>query len=464
MYSGMKIKAKIILFFSLITISLIALFAWYVSYFTRNSLQTKFYHRLEENARIVGEHIIKNDAYNNRIYYEVKRKYLRQLSEGNDYLIRIVKGSNKLRVKPSLPMDEAFYRTAIEQGKATNLHGKTSYVALYFEDRQHPENLLVISEGVDDYGHGEQADLDKTLTTGGSIVLVFIIALAFYFANRLLSPIKVLNDELKKVNIGTLDHRLTNTYSSEGDEIDQLYSNYNSMLDRLDIAVQLQQSFIGNASHSLRTPLTIIAGEAELGLSLVDKSHEAYYCLETISSHASKMQFMTSNLLTLSSLGSKRKIRDVQPIRIDELIYEVIKNESKLNQAFKIDLDFTDIPEDSDDLLVQANRSLYYIAFSNILSNACKYGKGNPVTVQLAYDHKSVIVKIIDQGIGIPQKDVPNIYNSFFRASNVGDIYGNGLGLVLARNIFILHQAQLNLETAEDQGTTVTIKIPKQAF
>ena len=78
------------------------------SYFTRDSLQTKFYHRLEENARIVGGNIIQNNSYNNRIYYEVKRKYLKQLSEGKDHLLRIVKGSKELRYRPELPMPVEF--------------------------------------------------------------------------------------------------------------------------------------------------------------------------------------------------------------------------------------------------------------------------------------------------------------------------------------------------------------------
>ena len=73
-------------------------------------------------------------------------------------------------------------------------------------------------------------------------------------------------------------------------------------------------------------------------------------------------------------------------------------------------------------------------------------------------------IKIIDQGIGIPEKDLSNIYYSFFRASNVGEIYGNGLGLVLARNIFILHDVQLDLDTEENKGTTVSVKIPKPSF
>lgn len=365
------------------------------------------------------------------------------MSEGKDYYLRIVKGSNQLRIRPDLPMPSEFYQTAIEEGKATYLHNKVSYLALYFEDKQHAENLLVISEGIDDYGHGEQKDLDQTLLTGGLISLVFIIGLAFYFANRILNPLKVLNDELEKVNIATLDHRLTNKFSSEGDEIDQLYTNYNSMLDRLDIAVQLQKSFIGNASHSLRTPLTIIGGEAELAQQQIDLSQDAQQSIDTIIHHTNRMKFMIKDLLVMSSLGSQRKIKDVLPVRIDELLFEVIKTETELNSNCKVQFDLSNIPEDSDDLLVKANPDLFYIAFSNILSNTIKYGNNEPVKVLLEFDAEHIIIKIIDKGIGIPEKDLANIYYSFFRASNVGEIYGNGLGLVLARNIESLFRLKI---------------------
>ena len=142
----MKIKLRIILTFSVITFGLIVLFAYYVSFFTRDSLQTKFFLRLEENAQIVGQNVIKNDLYNNRIYYEVKRKYLRQLSEGNDYVLRIVRGSNKVRYRPDIPVSDEFYETVFNSGKATYLHKKVSYVALFFKDPQNKEGLLVLSD------------------------------------------------------------------------------------------------------------------------------------------------------------------------------------------------------------------------------------------------------------------------------------------------------------------------------
>jgi signal transduction histidine kinase len=120
-------------------------------------------------------------------------------------------------------------------------------------------------------------------------------------------------------------------------------------------------------------------------------------------------------------------------IRIDELLYEIYKAEKSIHKDLKLSFDLTEIPEDSDELTVLANPDLFFIAFSNIISNAFKYGNGTQVGVAISSDSKNITIKVFDQGIGIPKKDQPHIFTSFYRASNVGDIYGNGLGLVLAK-------------------------------
>lgn len=97
----MKIRTKIVLLFSIISTLLLVVFAIYVSYFTYDSLQTKFFHRLEENAVIVGDHIVHQKDENRALYIQVKRKYLKQLSEGTDHLIRVVKGSDRVQLRPN---------------------------------------------------------------------------------------------------------------------------------------------------------------------------------------------------------------------------------------------------------------------------------------------------------------------------------------------------------------------------
>ena len=460
----MKIRTKIVLLFSIISTLLLVVFAIYVSYFTYDSLQTKFFHRLEENAVIVGDHIVHQKDENRALYIQVKRKYLKQLSEGTDHLIRVIKGSDSVQFRPELPMPKTFYTEVIRQGKGRYMHDKTAFVAVFFQDHLHQENLIVVSEGIDDYGHEEQRQLDRTLITGGILAIFLIVLMSFYFADRLLKPIKDINNDLDKVDIAHLDHRLFSKFSNGKDELGVLIANLNSMLSRLDISVQSQQSFIGNASHSLKTPLTIIGGEAELAQRLLSKDHEAYYSLETIAKYADKMELIINNLLQLSRMGFKGEVDNKEIIRIDELLYEIYKAEKRIHKELKLSFDLTEIPEDSDELTVFANPDLFFIAFSNIISNAFKYGNGQQVVVAISSDSKNTTIKVFDQGIGIPQKDQPHIFTSFYRASNVGDIYGNGLGLVLAKNIFDLHGAELVLRSTEGQGTLVVVTIPKTPF
>jgi signal transduction histidine kinase len=319
----------------------------------------------------------------------------------------------------------------------------------------------VISEGIDEYGHEEQHILEHTLLSGGIFAIILVLLLSFYLANRMLAPIQAINRELTQVDISNLDKRVKNMYSDDEDEIGILIANFNAMMKRLDISVKSQQSFIGNASHSLRTPLTIIGGEAELALQHLDKNHEAYYSVEAIAKHAAKMNLIINNLLLLSRTGFDGKIENKQWIRIDELLYEVQKSEKSMNPDCEIFLDFSHIPEDSSEMNIFVNPDLFYIAFSNIVSNACKYGNNKTVTISLVCHLNLVAVTISDHGIGIPLHDQPHIFDSFYRASNVGAIYGNGLGLVLAKHIFELHNAILSVSSIENRGTSVSVYIPK---
>ncbi|QNL50868.1 HAMP domain-containing histidine kinase [Olivibacter sp. SDN3] len=455
----MKIRTKIILLFSGIITLIITFFAIYASYFTWDSLKTKFFLRLEENARIVGTHTIAGDSYNTKMYYEVKRKYLALLSEGNDYLLRIAKGSTELRFDPNLPMPKSFYSEAITNGKAEYLHNDTAYFAMYFADSLHKDDLLVISSGRDSYGHAEQADLDKTLLSGGLIALALGIVIAFYFADHILTPIATINENVRQINISNLSLRLQNTKSHKHDEIANLINNFNDMLNRLQIAVKSQQNFIGNASHSLRTPLTVIGGEAEIVLQRLKEDKESQYSLEIIAREVDKMVLIVKNLLLLARTGYEGQIERTQIIRIDELLYGVKISANSLYSSTPIHFDFHAIPDDSQELHILANRDLLHVAVSNLVLNACKYGKSAPVVISLTVKNQQVVVTIKDEGIGIPEKELPHIFESFFRGSNTTGIYGNGLGLSLTKNILELHDIEVDVTSKVNEGTLVTLRI-----
>jgi signal transduction histidine kinase len=119
------------------------------------------------------------------------------------------------------------------------------------------------------------------------------------------------------------------------------------------------------------------------------------------------------------------------------------------------------MPENPTKLKVYGSKQLLSIAISNIINNACKYSNNKTVSVSIASSDEYVIIVIKDQGIGIPESEMPFIYDPFFRASNTHSFEGYGIGLPLTRNIVKIHNGQLVVSSMMDVGTTVQIKLPQ---
>lgn len=456
----MKLRTKIILLFNLICWALIVGFAIYISYFTWDSLRTKFFHRLEENAQIVGKHIIEEEEHINEIYYEIMRTYLRQLSAGKDYIIRINRGEPDVPLKPNLPLPTDFYQKAIATGKAQYMHQDTAYLALYFKDPQYGKDLIVVSSGRDDYGLGEQVSLDRTLVNAGLFCAVIVALISYLFAKHIIRPIAVINEGIDKVNISNLSLRLEKDNNVK-DEVTLLIDSFNDMIGRLEISVKSQKSFIANASHSFRTPLTIIRGEAELSLKDPSLGAESSLSLRNIVTETDRIITMINNLLMIARSGLDDSKKDYHLLRVDEVLFKVIGSERKAIDHQSIHLDVESMPQDSTLLEVFGNADLLFIALSNIVSNACKYGKDADVVISLRSLKDVVVIDIDDKGIGIPDQEQKFVYDSFYRASNVRDIHGTGLGLLLAKNIIDLHEGDLLLRSKEGEGTHVRIILPR---
>lgn len=457
----MKLQTKIIVLFNLICWALIAGFAIYISYFTRDSLRTKFFHRLEENAQIVGKHTIEEAEHINEIYYEIMRTYLRQLSAGKDYIIRVDKQFSDVAVKPDLPLPPDFYQDVITQGKAQYMDLDTAYLALYFSDPDADKNLIVISSGRDDYGLGEQVSLDRTLLNAAGVCMLIVALISFLFARHIIKPIATINHEINKISIANLNLRIANSHKVH-DEISTLIESFNQMIARLEVSVNSQKSFVANASHSFRTPLTIIKGEAELAVQVPGLNKESTQSLLRIINETDQIITMINNLLIIARSGLEDSKKDYTTVRLDEVLFRVLSSESKASGHPSIYLDLAATPEIGEMLEVFGNENLLFIALSNIVSNACKYGKDAQVTISLRSQADDFVIDIKDQGVGIPSSEKDFVYDSFFRASNVRNIQGTGLGLLLAKNIIDLHDGNLLIYSIEGEGTHVTVILPKR--
>jgi signal transduction histidine kinase len=132
------------------------------------------------------------------------------------------------------------------------------------------------------------------------------------------------------------------------------------------------------------------------------------------------------------------------------------------NPGNSIKLDFRDLPHDELSLTLWGSETLLKVALSNILENACKFSDNKKVTLKLLTDAGQILLIITDEGVGIPSDELKNIFEPFYRGSNVRDMEGFGFGLPLAYRIIKLHSGEIRVSSQVGKGTIVKIKLPAQ--
>jgi signal transduction histidine kinase len=236
------------------------------------------------------------------------------------------------------------------------------------------------------------------------------------------------------------------------------------MLIRMETSFNTQNNFISNASHELRTPLTAIIGEADVALTKVRDVEEYIETIKVILEEAENLDKKTQALLFLAQTGFNGKTIKFDKVRMDQLLWDVKVTTEKINPKSKIVIDMSLLPENPMKLKVNGNNQLLHLAVSNIILNACKYSKFETVNVSLGSIDTYILLVVKDSGIGIPESEIEHIYDPFFRASNTQNFEGYGIGLPLTRNIIHMHGGELLVNSIQNIGTTVQIKLPIGQF
>lgn len=234
-------------------------------------------------------------------------------------------------------------------------------------------------------------------------------------------------------------------------EIDDMIDSFSNLLKKIDIAYKKSKEFGQNASHELKTPLTIIRGEAELGLRR-DRSIEQYKdILESILKESISLQETIEKVLFLANSDEERLRESFANINIATLLTEILGEKKRLE---KINIDVIQL----EDVYLNINEAFFKIAIINLIDNAIKYSPYNSrIELNLTKDYLS----IKDFGFGISQNDIGNIFDRFYRSDKTRDIKGNGLGLSIVQNIIALHRFELQVLSKEGAGSTFFIKFHK---
>jgi signal transduction histidine kinase len=220
--------------------------------------------------------------------------------------------------------------------------------------------------------------------------------------------------------------------------------------------LEMKTNFISMASHEFKTPLTAISSTMELletKLQMDNLLDQFYrHNISKISSEIFKLNNMLDEILTLSTIVSNNIEVRKQPVEIEQVITDIkyqYFSERKDDRVLNVKVSGTPHP-------IYADKNQLSKIFTNLVGNAFKYSGSNPV-VKIHYQKTRVVIKVTDNGVGIPEKDMPYLFNSFFRGSNVDNIEGTGLGLSIVKDFVERNNGNIFVESKENKGTTFTI-------
>lgn len=292
-----------------------------------------------------------------------------------------------------------------------------------------------------------------------SIVLFIItFVLASYLIQKTINPMKEILSSAKELKAHDLSKRLS--VSKSNDEFEELGNTFNDMFDEIEDSFIKLKKFNSDASHELKTPLTIISGEIEVLLKKERTNEEYKTSLVSIFEETQNLKDIVNILLTLTSTNDKQIKKDFKKQDINDILLKVYEEYFFIAQKRNIVLDIESIHISTlycDEILIRS-------MFTNLIDNAIKFSKENTrIIVDLKDKQQEVIFKIIDEGIGIQDKQKELIFDRFYRAdeSHNKKIKGYGLGLSIVKNIINLHNGEINIYDNKPNGSIFEIKIRK---
>lgn len=452
----MKTQLKIALVLILTNVIMLLLLGGSIYYFLYNYSYTDFYKRLETRAKISAKYNYDADKIDAQSFKKIREESLEKLSEEKDYRFEVVSEEDLSSIAQKTTLPLSFLKEILNKSKSTLQINETFYSGI--KHNSNTKQYIVIVSAKNYYASHHLIFMRNIILVAVFLIVIFITSLSFYFSKHIFDPIKSITDSVKQISTENIHQRIEE--KNNDNEISQLISTFNDLLNRLETAFETQKNFVSNASHEFGTPLTSIMGEAEVMLMKERTPEEYQQSLTSILGQAERLNQITQTLLYLAQTGYSNKKVNFEILRTDELLWQAKGIIDKLNPKNNIIIDFSLLPENPFKLKVMGNKQLLSLAFTNILSNACKYSNNKPVNVSIASSDSQVFLIIKDQGIGIPESEMPFIYDPFFRASNTRHFEGYGIGLPLTRNIIKIHNGQLNVTSIVNEGTTVQIKLP----
>jgi len=307
--------------------------------------------------------------------------------------------------------------------------------------------------------------LEQLLTT---ILIAFVVGVVpaifvgRWIAGRALEPVDRMITEVREITDGrTLHRRLA--VPMERDELGRLAETLNQMMARLERNFAALRRFTADASHELKTPLTVVRAGVERAITRPDVPPETLAPLEETLQEVNRMTELLDSLLTLARADEGRAELHREPVDLREIIAEAGETGELLAEHAGVGMEIQLPPEP---VIVSVDRSRVRQLALNLIENAVKYTpRGGQVSVELAGNDGRGVFTVADTGIGIAPGDLPHVFDRFWRADSArtrtSERAGTGLGLAISKWIAEAHGGTIEVQSRPGRGTTFTVGLPR---
>ena len=310
------------------------------------------------------------------------------------------------------------------------------------------EELTIVVDGV----QGRFRTTNWYITAA---VTVLSGILAYFVSGHALKPLHSFASQVERVQMNNLaDMRIDEDALPE---FKQLSQSFNQMLERLNDAFAAQRQFTGNAAHELRTPLALLQAQLELfSAEHPDMQPETAEFLSLLREQTERLTRLTKTLLEMSNL---RQVARNERIRLAPMIEEIFTDLAPLSDKCGVTL-----TAEGDGIMTGSDALIYRLIF-NLTENAVKYNRpGGSVRVSVAQEPEKLLIRVSDNGCGIPEEYQQSIFQPFFRVdkSRSREYGGAGLGLSLVWEIADIHGGSVCVEESSKNGTVIAAEFPIQ--
>jgi signal transduction histidine kinase len=280
-------------------------------------------------------------------------------------------------------------------------------------------------------------------------------AIGRHFARRALAPLTLMSESARTMPFD--DCRLPSPGTR--DELEDFARSFNGLLDRLNVALERQTQFTGQASHQLRTPLAALIAAIEVARRRTRTIEEHERVLDQIHHDAVRLWRVVEALLFLARAEAEAGLPDLECLDLGAWAADHLLAWAGHERAD--DMRFEE--SDGDPLWTRAHRPLLGQLLDNLLENACKYSEsGTPIIVRAWCEPAAVALAVEDCGCGIPAEDLPRVFEPFYRAESARQLgrAGVGLGLAVARRIAATHGGAICADSEPGRGSRFVVRMP----